>query len=57
MWHSNKEQSGYWAAAASAKRPNTESEDQAEAGWRVGGGIIFNEITIIWLYELVNVIH
>lgn len=57
MWRSNKEQSGYWAAAASAKRPNTESEDQAEAGWRVGGGIIFNEITIIWLYELVNVIH
>lgn len=24
-------------------------------GW--GFGIIFNEITIIWLYEVVNVIH
>lgn len=48
----------YWAKSASAKCPNAEFEERGEAGWRVEGvGIIFNEITIIWLYEVVNVIH
>lgn len=46
-----------WRRLARQSVPTLNLRIRAKLGRGWGVGIIFNEITIIWLYEVVNVIH